>query len=146
MLSVLRLSLKGSWPDGNIHWRTGRTALDTVNGFCKVFWGQAGLCFSMRELQLLFPWSLSGYVFTTSFYLNAISALKNWSSSYASCYRQLHLPVVFHPGTIYKVSPLLQTVLMFDVWCHRSSNNRLANNYFHTYYKNSYLYKWTFSI
>lgn len=31
--------------------------------------------------------------------------------SYASCYGQLHLPAVFQPGTIYKVSPFLQTVL-----------------------------------
>lgn len=75
MLSVQCLSLKGSWPKGN----SQRTALDTVNGFCEdlLARGQAGLCFSMREWQFLFPWSLSGYILTTPLYLSAISALKD---------------------------------------------------------------------
>lgn len=129
------LSLKGSWPEGKIQ----RTALDTVNGFSKVFRGQAGLCFSMRELQLLFPWSLSGYVLTTPFYLSAISALKNWSS--------FHMCLPMQAVTDNFIFLLYSTQEQFtrsprsfkQFWCLMSdvidlliSDTRLVNNYFQT--------------
>lgn len=114
MLSALCRSLKGGWPEGNIQ----RTALDTANGFCKVFLARG------KQGSLLFHKGIAAFVslviirlFTHNPILSQCHCCTKGLipfphvPSYAGCYGQLHLPVVFHPGTIYKVSPLLQTVL-----------------------------------
>lgn len=142
MLSALWLSLKGSWPEGNIQ----RTALDTANGFCKVFlargkwgfafpWGNCSFCFLGHIRLCTHNPILSQCYFCTKELIPFPHV-----PSYASCYGQLHLPVVFHSGTIYKVSPLLQTVLN---WCHKLSHNRykVSKQQFPYILRNSYLYK-----